>query len=718
MLTLSNLSLALILAPFLAGVILAAAGARLPRIAGIAIALLAAVISIAAALTLAGNVFPDGPIVFAFPLFGAAIGQRLDGLSAYALIGLTVWVIPILLWVTFPRSKPNFRPMGLVLLASALTSGAILNDNIILIALCWLGAAVMAWLITVSEDIAGGAENVYQTRWVDLVTLGAGPILFVLTMVPVMAALKKSSLLDITGVTVNGASPFSFLNAALIVVAFLFALGAYPFMLWIRRAALGISSHGLGIIGLLYLPAGLILFARVSSVINNPWPSVPIGIGFSLNTIYIIFGVATVFAASITLMAERDIMAIALLLAENIAGWMIIAIGSGNSQALVGVTLLLAGYIAALGALVAVIASLECRLIKEVSIDSLKGFAKFLPLHFIAAAIALLCLAGAPLLIGFASFALINLAIAKWGGFAFLAGGVLWVSQGFIAIAVTRYLASFLAPNNSLSNEETNLLRSGASEAPLFSLPIIIMLMVSIAPQLLLAPVNLIPGLGQLAAASLLNQGVEIPNIAISMFGIQTTGISWEPGLFWIFGLLLFAIAALLSGAVAVKGSTLPAFAGGEPFREEEMNGFTPWATVTRIARTPLILPGPAKWRNDLGAIDIEGEQENSSETDTDIEDEGEAEADENADEANAATVVPEKAHPAPKSETPRAHAQKTSAGKQPSVETKQEKTTAAATVNPKPAATTPAKIPQKNIPPNTQRQSQKKHKGGHSHGR
>ncbi len=718
MLTLSNLSLALILAPFTAGVILAAAGARLPRIAGIALALLSAIISIAAALTLAGNVFPDGPIIFAFPLFGAAIGQRLDGLSAYALVGLTIWVIPILLWAAFPRSGSNFRPMGFVLIAAALTGGALLNDNIILLSLCWLGVAAIAWLITAADDLAAGAADIFKTRWVDLVTVCAGPILFLLAMIPAMAMLKKSSLLDLTGVTVQGAAPFSFFTAALVFVAFLFALGAYPFMIWLRRAALGVSANALGVIGLMYLPSGLILFARVSAIINNPWPSVPIGIGLSLNTLYIIFGAATVIAASITLLAERDIMAIALLLAENIAGWMIIAIGSGNSQALVGVTLLLAGYIAAFGALIAVIASLECRLLKDISIDSLKGIAKILPLHFIAAAIAMLCLAGAPLLIGFASFALINLAIAKWGGFAFLIGGALWMSQGFAAIAVTRYLASFLSPNNSLTNEETLLLRSATAEAPLFSLPIIALLILSIAPQLLLAPVNLIPGLGQLAAASLLTQGVEISNISISMFGIQTTGVSWEPGLFWLFGLVIFGVVAFFSGAVSAKGSTLPVFAGGEPFREEEMNGFTPWITITHIARTPFILPGPAKWRHDLGAIDIEGEQEVYTEADT------YDEAPEDMADPDAAPVMTEKAPQEKaavtaretKPEAPRANLQKTTAGNTPSVEKAPEKTAATAAGNQKPAAA--AKVPRKNIPPNTQRQSQKKHKGGHSHGR
>lgn len=633
MLAVAQYTWIMLLVPLLVGIALAAVADRLARRTTLIIAIVAAVITFVAALFVAGAAFNVAPQLITLAQFGGTgLVERLDSFTAYCLIGITAWIIPVLLWMTAPRgavaeAQPTPpRPMGLALIAASLALTAVTLDNILLIGLCWSGVGFVAWLMA---RPAAALRPTSPQEWIDLPLLTAGPILFVLAMIFPMAAGKTLSLYDMAG-----RSLFTTASALLIVFVLAFAAGIYPFIIWVRRVAQGVLPEAVGVLLLLLTPLAVVLFGRLvpTLVPSGTWTQIHIGpISFALNALSEVLGVITIVACGIVLLFERDLLVIVALLNALVLGWCFAAFGTGDTHALVGIMLLLLVQTLGIGALLAVWSSMEWSG-RDLQVADLAGLAHALPGHFAALTLAGFSLVGVPLLAGFAGMSTIDQSILSQGGTAALGGALVWIGNALALAAVARMVA------RALRRPEEVLLTPATWETWVLLVPTALLLLFGIAPELLF--IGSAPFWGPLvsAAAALLPNNNQFSDIALTPWGFSVGIHQWIPGVFWALAIVATAVILLAAGLMNVDAAPSPVFVGGEPLPPDAPIESRPWyADLLPVAVSAWLLPGPRSWRYDLADDDTLAiappEAESATEADEVVDEEGEViavETDEN----------------------------------------------------------------------------------------
>ncbi len=606
MFTLNQFLLVMLLAPLIAGLLLVAGDRRIGRGIGLGIAIFAALVAFVAAIYVSGNVLAEAPQLVSLVQIGkSALIQRLDGFSSYVIIGITALIIPALIWITTPRSAAgteqtySMRPMGLALIAGALAMGTVLNDNIWFSVACWALTGLVAWLIARPDpfQIPQAGEE-----WLDLVLITIGPILFGVLMIFPMVTVRTTSLFGMIG-----RSPLNFWTGLLVVLALAFSGGIYPFTLWLRRVTQGIMTEAIAVLLLLVTPISIVMLGRLLSVFLNlrgEWPVAHIGpASIPLNAILTILGLATVLVAGFVMLFERDLPIITALLGLITFGWCFVAAGVNDSHngALIGLTLLLLSYTVGVATLLIVWSSIEwANHDQESGVQRVQGLARSLPFHALALALAGLTLIGVPLLGGFAGMAIIDQNIAGLAGAASLAGALIWTGNALALLGFVRYLSGVLgaasifeagaAPHQSTQREGIGLV-----------VPLAILLLIGIAPELLLLGNILEFGPAHLAANALVHDGVNITGVSANVVGFTINNVLWLPGLFWIFAIVAALLVAVATGVFTSPAVPTPVFAGGEPLLPDATTGLKSWGDLVAIARSPFLLPGPGSWREDIG---------------------------------------------------------------------------------------------------------------------
>ena len=594
------------LAPLIAGLLLIIGGQRLSRTVALGIALVAALLAFGAATIAASIVLPEGPqMLTLFRVGNVGIVQRIDGLNAYLLIGVTAWVTPLLIWITTPRAQGNVdhhysaRPMGLALVASSLALSAVLDDNVWLSVLCWSGTGLMAWLIARPDPFALPHET---QEWLDLLLMTLGPIAFGLAMFFPIRTANTQSLLDLAG-----RNAFTFASGFLVIVTLAFACGAYPFILWLRRVTQGLMTESIAVLLLLITPISVVMLGRLIVLIVSDagkWPTIQIGPAtVTLNVLLIVLGIATVLVSGLVLLFEHDLPIIAALLGLLPIGWSFVAVGVNESHALLGLPLLLLAYIAGVGTLLLTWTTIEWGE-HDLASQGLMGLAKALPFQFVAFALAMLTLVGVPFFAGFPGMAIVDQGLLGLGGAAPLAGALLWFGNALALVAVARFLGGALspAPERPLHYAPTATIKR---EGIALSIPIAILLLVGIAPEILLFAHGGDLGPAHSAANALLTNSTIVPDVTTSALGLTIGNVLLIPGIFWLLGIGGALIAALAAGLIGSRPTASPVFVGGEPLHAEAVAGLGGWGSdLVSFARLPIFLPGPASWREDLGDTD------------------------------------------------------------------------------------------------------------------
>ena len=600
MLSIAQLSLVLMLVPLVAGIALVAAGGRVQRRTALGTAIVAALISLVAAVFVAAAILPNAPLLYNLLPFGkGALVERLDGFSVYLMLGIAAWVTPVLLWMTAPRGRvattypTSPRPLGLALLLESVALGAVLLDNVVLIALCWAGVGFFAWLMARPQEALRPSA---PQEWIDLLLLTLGPILFVLTMIPAMAAGKTSSLYGM-----QGHALFGFWSGALVLLALGFAAGIYPFIIWVRRVAQGVLPEAVGALLLLLTPLAVTMAGRLLSVLTptGSWPHVVVGPAtITLNLLPIILGIITVVVAGVVLLFEQDLLVVTAMLSTVIVGWCFAAIGAGDNHALLGLVLLLLVQTLGIGTLMLVWSSLEWAE-RDLRLQDLAGLAREMPLHFAALALAGLALVGVPLFSGFAARLTIDQALLSLGGTSALAGALIWIGNALALVGVVRLISRALheTPGELAAPERVIPARE---ESLALIIPAALLLVFGIAPELLLIGSAANPGIAITAAAMLFSNTGLPTDITYTAFGFNTGGALWVPGLLWAMAVVAAAVVALTTGLTGSQATPLPAFAGGEPLPAEDHEPSGEWLDLAPLALSPWLLPGPASWRYDL----------------------------------------------------------------------------------------------------------------------
>lgn len=605
MISLAQLALIMTLVPLVAGILLAALGARLPRRAALPIALVAALVAFVAALFLAGAAVVGIPQLIRVIAFGDQLGlvHRLDSFAAYAIIGVTAWVAPVLIWMTTPRGPARVagqhttRPLGWAMCVEALLLSALMLDNIPLIVLCWAGIGLLAWLIARPETAFVPTSS---QEWIDLLLLVLGPVLFGLTMLFPMVGGKSVSMFDLTGRNL-----INFGQGTLIILALAFAAGMYPFLLWVRRVTQGVLPEATGVLLLASLPMAIVMLGRISPLLapNGTWPVWHISQAtFPLNAELLVLGIITILVSGFVLLFETDLVVITALLSLLVLGWCFTAFGTGDNRALLGVTLLLLTYVLGIGALLAVWASLEWA-DRELTVDSLAGFAQTLPAHFVTLTLAGLTLVGVPLLAGFAGMATIDQGIISEGGTAALAGALMWIGNTCALLGFLRILSH--AMHRSPLGTEAAPAQPHANESLALLIPAVLLIIFGVAPEIVLIGKATEPGPALAAATALLNSGLSIPDVSTSVLGFSVAHTLWVPGIFWALAVIGIGVIVLSAGLIGPDADPTPVFVGGEPLNDDPRVPLDSWQDLATIARNPFVLPGPGSWRNDIG--DIEG---------------------------------------------------------------------------------------------------------------
>ncbi|MBA3826594.1 MAG: hypothetical protein H0X24_22170, partial [Ktedonobacterales bacterium] len=578
MLSIAQLSLVLLLVPLVAGIALVAAGGRVQRRTALATAIVAGVITFVAAALVAAAILPNAPLLYNLLSFGkGALVERLDGFSVYLMLGIAAWVTPVLLWMTAPRGRvaaaypTSARPLGLALLLESVALGAVLLDNVLLIALCWAGVGFFAWLMARPQEALRPSAS---QEWIDLLLLTLGPILFVLAMIFPMASGKTISLYGMQGHTL-----FTFWSGALVLVVLSFAAGIYPFIIWIRRVAQGVLPEAVGALLLVLTPLAVALAGRLLSVLTptGAWPHVQV-VGpatITLNLIPVILGIVTVIVAGIVLLFEHDLLVITAMLSTLTIGWCFAAIGADDNHAIIGLVLLLLVQTLGIGTLMLVWSSLEWAE-RDLRLKDLAGLAREMPLHFIALVLAGAALVGVPLFSGFAAMVTIDQALLALGGTSALAGALVWIGNALALVGVIRLISRALhETTDDLAAPERAIPARGESLALI--IPAALLLIFGIAPELLLIGSAADPGIAVTASAMLFGNAGLPGDVTYSAFGFRSGSVLWIPGVLWATAVVAAAVVALSTGLTGNQATPLPAFAGGEPLPPEDHEPSGEW---------------------------------------------------------------------------------------------------------------------------------------------
>ncbi len=411
---------------------------------------------------------------------------RLDPLGVAVAIGVSVIVVPLLLWLawrgaptgivtasndsetsaesedadevqaseddatapTTDEMSPSLtRPArwGGMALVLGLESAALMlcfADNIVWLGLVWVVVALLAW---------GLGELGNDTSILDrpgLVASLLGPVAWVVAMMLVAAPAHAFRLLDLTGT--NNATAG---NVVLIAVVLALAAGAYPFITWVLRRSAFAMPAGFGALLLVLMPATLFIGLRTFSALSTDvglWPTIgtttpPVTAGVA----FVVLGVLTLGVTGLLALTRRDARTLLTLLAVAQIGWGFLGLGIGQPGSITAVIVLLAVMVLALGALLAS-SVYGGTIAADVETDGAgpRAFgAHMRPLVVAAWLIGALSLLGAPLFAGFVPQQMISESALAGMRIGIPLVGLAWVGDILLALAIVRALAPAFARN-------------------------------------------------------------------------------------------------------------------------------------------------------------------------------------------------------------------------------------------------------------------------------
>ncbi|HLJ81636.1 MAG TPA: hypothetical protein VKT52_09130, partial [Ktedonobacterales bacterium] len=297
---------------------------------------------------------------------------RADAFGVYAGLGLTILVVPLLLWMAWKGrlapaalavkmklaaevapalpdaetetetsasieadaetdaepaeavdegAAPTPRPMlpmrswaGVALTLAAETAAltVLFADNILWLALAWLVLAALVWGL--------GELDAEAIDRAGLAFMLVGPVLWAVVMLLGASAAKSPTFFDLMG---RGAySPVQVIVLALVIAL---AGGAYPFLVWVRRRAALATPAGLGALLLVALPVALFIAARTYGAAQDAsgqWAEIgqaapPIYSGIA----WAILGAVTVGVCGLLALERRDHRTLLAYLAVAQIGW-------------------------------------------------------------------------------------------------------------------------------------------------------------------------------------------------------------------------------------------------------------------------------------------------------------------------------------------------------------------------------------------------------------
>jgi formate hydrogenlyase subunit 3/multisubunit Na+/H+ antiporter MnhD subunit len=310
----------LILLPFIAGLLIFVLPKSIQKITGF----------FALLVTLANLVFAvflfKKDIVTSVPWmgFGVNLSIRIDQFSSFIILAVAVFCFLITLYsITFMKDKNNSNQFFAYLLISlAMTSGAVIADNLVLMLFFWEGL-----MVTLFAMILIGSKGAFKTAVKALVLVGVSDLCL---MVGIGLTGRLAGTLTMSDINLNltslGGLAFIFLMIGAISKA-----GSMPFHSWIPDAAIDTHLPFMALFpAALEKLLGIYFLARIALEMFNLTP------GSWISILMMVIGLITIIFAGMMALIQKDYKRLLSYHAISQVGYMILGIGTAVPAGIVG----------------------------------------------------------------------------------------------------------------------------------------------------------------------------------------------------------------------------------------------------------------------------------------------------------------------------------------------------------------------------------------------
>jgi NADH-quinone oxidoreductase subunit L len=421
--------------PLIAGLVVLLIGQRIQSVKE-AIALLAT----AATLGLTVTLFREN-IVFAIPWtsFGIDFALRLYHFSAFILVAASAFSFLFVLYsCSFMRNKPSLNQFYCYLLVTlAMTNGAVLADNLVLLLFFWEGL-----LLTLFGMIAIGRPGAYKTAIKAFIIVGISDLCLMMG-IGLTGHLAGTMTISKISLSVDSLGALAFI---LMMIGAISKAGSVPFHTWIPDAAVDAPLPFMA-----FLPAslekllGIYLLARISldmfKLHGGSWISI----------LLMTIGAITILLAVMMALVQKDYKRLLSYHAVSQVGYMILGIGTCLPIGIVGGLFHMINHALYKSCLFLTGGSVE-KQTGTTDLAKLGGLWLKMPVTFICFVIAAASISGVPPFNGFYSKELIYDAALARGNVFYLAAilGTFLTAASFLKLGHAAFLGKMSDSNKNV----------------------------------------------------------------------------------------------------------------------------------------------------------------------------------------------------------------------------------------------------------------------------
>ncbi len=310
----------LILLPFIAGLLIFVLPKAIQKITGFFALLVTLANLVYAVLLFKKNIITSVPWMG----FGINLSIRVDQFSSFIILAVAAFCFLITLYsITFMKDKNNSNQFFAYLLISlAMTSGAVIADNLVLMLFFWEGL-----MVTLFAMILIGSKGAFKTAVKALVLVGVSDLCL---MVGIGLTGHLAGTLTMSNIHLNltsaGGLAFIFLMIGAISKA-----GSMPFHSWIPDAAVDTHLPFMALFpAALEKLLGIYFLARIALEMFN------LTKGSWISILMMVIGLITIIFAGMMALIQKDYKKLLSYHAISQVGYMILGIGTAVPAGIVG----------------------------------------------------------------------------------------------------------------------------------------------------------------------------------------------------------------------------------------------------------------------------------------------------------------------------------------------------------------------------------------------
>jgi formate hydrogenlyase subunit 3/multisubunit Na+/H+ antiporter MnhD subunit len=421
--------------PFIAGIVVLLIGQQIRSVKE-AIALLATAATLGITITL----FKEN-INFSIPWtdFGIDFALRLYHFSAFILVAASAFSFLFVLYsCSFMRDKPRLNQFySYLLITLAMTNGAVLADNLVLMLFFWEGL-----LLTLFGLIAIGRPGAYKTAIKAFVIVGISDLCLMMG-IGLAGHLAGTMTISKISLSVDSLGALAFI---LMMIGAISKAGSVPFHTWIPDAAVDAPLPFMA-----FLPAslekllGIYLLARISLDMFK------LSVGSWISILLMTIGAITILLAVMMALVQKDYKRLLSYHAVSQVGYMILGIGTCLPVGIIGGLFHMINHALYKSCLFLTGGAVE-KQTGTTDLAKLGGIAMKMPVTFVCFVIAAASISGVPPFNGFFSKELVYDAALERGTIFYLAAilGTFLTAASFLKLGHAAFLGKKSEANSNV----------------------------------------------------------------------------------------------------------------------------------------------------------------------------------------------------------------------------------------------------------------------------